>query len=234
MGRLLTISDIHGCLDEFNMIVEKVGLTKKDKLIILGDNIDRGNNNMGVIFKIIQLKNAGYNIVNLMGNHEEMFLHSLKLCRNEEEALHGSYRNILIKNGTMSSLLEFYKLKEMDRIEIKLELKSYKNFHVEDNYLFVHAGISPHIPLNLQVEDDLLWIREGFVDKESHGLPYTVVFGHTPTHHLNENGESKVWEMNDKIGIDCGCVYGRKLACLDITNNKEYYVDKIMDCSPVG
>lgn len=227
MERLLAISDIHGCLDEFNMIVEKVGLTKKDKLIILGDNIDRGDNNMGVIFKIIQLKNAGYNIVNLMGNHEEMFLQATKLCLNEEEALNGPYEKMLMKNDTISSLLEFYKLEELDKLKVKLELKSYKKFHVENNYLFVHAGVSPHIPLNLQVEDDLLWIRKGFVDTEIHGLPYTVVFGHTPTYYLNRNGESKIWRMNDKIGIDCGCVYGRKLACLDITNNKEYYINSV-------
>lgn len=226
MGRLLAISDIHGCLNEFNEMIKKVKLTKKDKLIILGDNIDRGHNNMEMIFKIIQLKRTGYNIVNLMGNHEEMFLHSLKLCRNEKEALYGPYEKILIKNGTMSSLLEFYKLEEMDKLKIKLELKSHKKFHVEDSYLFVHAGVVPDTPLNLQIEDDLFWIREGFIDKEIHGLPYTVVFGHTPTRHLHSDGEDKIWYGEDKIGIDCACVFGGNLACLDFTNNKEYYVGK--------
>ena len=81
MGRLLVISDIHGCLNEFNKLIDKVGLTKEDKLVILGDVIDRGSSNIETAFKIMELKRNECNIINIMGNHEEMFLHAIQICK---------------------------------------------------------------------------------------------------------------------------------------------------------
>jgi serine/threonine protein phosphatase 1 len=46
------------------------------------------------------------------------------------------------------------------------------------SYLFVHAGVRPGVPLEEQQADDLLWIRGSFLTR-NHGLPYTVVHGHS-------------------------------------------------------
>lgn len=75
-------------------------------------------------------------------------------------------------------------------------------FHVEDGLIFVHAGLRPGIPPQAQAEDDLLWIREGFLeDRTDHGA--LVVHGHTaldaPAHHGN------------RINLDGGAGHGRHL-----------------------
>ena len=72
-------------------------------------------------------------------------------------------------------------------------------------YLFVHAGVRPMVPLDKQELDDLVWIRQEFFQFVGR-FPKPVVFGHTPLR--------QVLLTPDRIGIDTGCVYGGKLTCL--------------------
>ncbi len=74
--------------------------------------------------------------------------------------------------------------------------------HIAHDHVFVHAGLRVGIPLHDQTEDDLTWIREGWIDNlDAH--PQMVVHGHTaldfPTHHGN------------RINLDGGTGYGRPL-----------------------
>ena len=74
--------------------------------------------------------------------------------------------------------------------------------HTEDGLLFVHAGIRPGVPLAAQAEDDLLWIREGFLDDPTdHGA--LVVHGHTAL-------ETPV-HFGNRVDLDGGAGYGRPL-----------------------
>jgi serine/threonine protein phosphatase 1 len=63
------------------------------------------------------------------------------------------------------------------------------------DYVFVHAGVRPGIPLEYQSERDLLWIREEFTSGRR-ALPQTVVYGHTPN--------PQVVTGPGRIGIDTG------------------------------
>ena len=77
MRRLFAISDIHGCYKPFyELIVSTISLTKSDQLILLGDYIDRGGQSKEVIDFILELKNDGFNITTLTGNHEVMLVDS--------------------------------------------------------------------------------------------------------------------------------------------------------------
>ena len=60
----------------------------------------------------------------------------------------------------------------------------------------MHAGINPDKPLEEQTEEDLLWIREEFIDKK-HNLKQKIIFGHTAFY--------EPFVAEDKIGIDTGC-----------------------------
>jgi serine/threonine protein phosphatase 1 len=75
MRRLFAIGDIHGCFDSFKELVEnQIQLAKVDKLVLLGDYIDRGKNSKEVIDYIIDLDEKGYDIISLVGNHELLLL----------------------------------------------------------------------------------------------------------------------------------------------------------------
>lgn len=221
--KLFVMSDIHGTLSKFESMIEKIDLKREDKLIILGDNIDRGEQSIEAVMKILELKEKGYQIITLMGNHEEMFLEVVEKYSSVSEALSSVDVNILIHNGTMKTLAQYYELPKKTQDIFLDEIKEYKDYHIEEDFLFVHAGVSPGIPLNEQKGEDLRWIREEFIYKESHGLPYTIVFGHTPTRYINKDNSNQVWREKDKIGIDCGAAYGGKLACINLSDNIVYY-----------
>jgi serine/threonine protein phosphatase 1 len=94
-------------------------------------------------------------------------------------------------------------------------LKSLKYYHIEDNFLFVHAGIMPGLSLNEQKLEDLLWIRDQFLYYPT-GNDKVVVFGHTP---LN-----KVLISNDKIGIDTGAGYNITLSAVELYTKEIFAV----------
>lgn len=74
-SRLFAIGDIHGCFDSLKELVEnKIQLQKDDKLILLGDYIDRGDKSKEVVDFIIGLLENGFDVIPLMGNHEAMLL----------------------------------------------------------------------------------------------------------------------------------------------------------------
>jgi len=78
-------------------------------------------------------------------------------------------------------------------------------YYESESHYFVHAGMRPGVPLADQREEDLLWIREAFIEsKAAFGKP--VVFGHTAF--------SEPLVQPNKIGIDTGAVYGNRLTCL--------------------
>jgi serine/threonine protein phosphatase 1 len=80
-------------------------------------------------------------------------------------------------------------------------------FHETDSYIFVHAGMRQNVPLDQQVPQDLLWIRDKFI-QATYSFGKRVVFGHTPF------DEPRV--ESNKIGIDTGAVYGNKLTCVQL------------------
>jgi serine/threonine protein phosphatase 1 len=84
-------------------------------------------------------------------------------------------------------------------------------------FVFVHAGVRPGVPLDRQIEDDCVWIRADFVESQ-HDFGKTIVFGHTPF-------EDIVVHLPFKIGIDTGLVYGNKLSMVELVEGDLYQVD---------
>lgn len=73
------ISDIHGCFLTFQELLSKIGFSKSDELILLGDYINRGKRSKEVLDTIIELQSQDYQITALRGNHEDMVFDSLEL-----------------------------------------------------------------------------------------------------------------------------------------------------------
>ncbi|RAI86058.1 calcineurin-like phosphoesterase family protein [Paenibacillus pabuli] len=71
MKRTIMISDIHGCIDQLDQILQLTEYNStKDKLILLGDYVDRGPNSKEVVDKVIQLV-MNHNAIALRGNHDQ-------------------------------------------------------------------------------------------------------------------------------------------------------------------
>jgi len=208
MGRLYVFGDIHGQAGMLDGILDRIAPDRKaDKLIFLGDYIDRGPEAKQVVDRLLALQRAGYNTVFLKGNHEAMLLDSYLTGRQPE---------FFLRNGGEATLksygLEIFPPKEA-RLPAAHQVffEELKKYHTEPGYIFVHAGLRPGVPLEDQVETDLFWIRDEFFGQD-HDWGATVIFGHTPFHEPFQRGEM--------IGIDTGTAYGGHLTCLVLPDMK--------------
>lgn len=223
------MSDIHGCYDEFILMLKKIKFSEKDTLYILGDIIDRGPDPIKLIQYIMKHKN----IKMLQGNHENMMLVAL-LGDNKSNNI------IWYRNGGEITHKQFKRLKIAEQNEILEYFKNLPNYFIVDDKILVHAGIynqrilkNKSIEENMknQLEDDLIWIRDEFLFFPTNIDDYTVIFGHTPTSYMNyKDIPMKIWYDNfnkDKIGIDCGVVFDKgQLACIGLDNMNEFYIKK--------
>lgn len=169
------IGDIHGYDDAFRKALKSVSLKKSDTLLLLGDLIDRGPKSKDVLDTLMLLKDNGFNnIICLKGNHEEMLL---KAIDNENEEY------IWLKNGGDKTLKSF-KVNFADKIPKKyIELiKSFKYYHIENEFIFVHAGLNLKIETPFDDTDSMIWIRNMDIkDLENSKLKNKVIIhGHTP------------------------------------------------------
>jgi serine/threonine protein phosphatase 1 len=195
--RLFAIGDIHGCFDALKNIIENgIKLKKNDRLILLGDYIDRGKQSKDVVDFIIELRSSGFNIVTLMGNHEVLLLDAIE---NEENL------EIWIQNRGKETLLSFgiQSLKELDQKYIVF-FKELAIVCVLDNFLFVHAGFNDNAEDPFTDYYNMLWSRNTFY---THPLlkDKTIIHGHTPI--TVTQCQQLVTTRNQTINIDTGCVY---------------------------
>lgn len=197
------IGDIHGMYDPLVELLRILPIEEGDRLIFLGDYIDRGPASKEVVNLLKNLKKA-HDMVLLMGNHEDMMLS----CIEKGDCLTWEF------NGAGATMRSFGGLEK-----IKEELpffKSLKLFHEEGRYLLVHGGVKPGIPLEKQKRLDMLWIRDEFIFTKNPLPGRVVVFGHTPL--------EKPYISTDKIGIDTGCVYGGHLTAIRLDDLKVFSV----------
>lgn len=137
----------------------------------------------------------------LRGNHEQMLIEALA------EDIPGDATELWEWNGGNPEFLPVAR-------EYRGWLESLSLTAVRGDYLFVHAGVRPGVPLQEQRSEDLLWIRGPFL-KEPHGLPYTVVHGHTFCTDFN------VIRLLHRIGIDTGAYISGTLTALQLPIDSE-------------
>ena len=218
--RSYVIGDIHGCLDELRCLIEALPLESGDRMVFLGDYIDRGPDSKGVVTYMLDLqKTDDLELVCLKGNHEDMFMAYL--------GLPGEHGDMFLYNGGVATLNSYginSKNVSLDEINDRIPRRHFEFFEnlkpywLMEPFLCVHAGIHPSKRLEDQTDSDLLWIRNEFI-YNSHGLPYTVLFGHTPQH-------SVLFDLPYKVGLDTGLVFGNRLSCLEVTEKVLYQVTR--------
>lgn len=196
-GRLIAIGDIHGCHLEFAELLARLELTRDDRLILLGDLINRGPDSL----KVLDLARE-HRALSLLGNHERRLL--IYRRTGDKKAL---------KNGDLDT---YEKLRAEDWALIESMPLTFEEPAL--NTVFVHGGFLPGEPWQKQPADIVTRIqvidREGRPAKRADkpgappwadlwsGPPF-VVYGHTP--------RPEIYRLKWSLGIDTGCVLGGQL-----------------------
>lgn len=230
------ISDIHGCFDEFQKMLEKVEFGDDDNLIIAGDIVDRGPQSYEMLR---YLEDHPENVSFTLGNHDDEFAYYCRVfanCMKEKESREKIMEYVNRRYVSLVNLDRYGTLKELIRdhecdsedfqkwSDLIKEIPYYKELTINDkDFIVVHAGYldpknkntkkilrkynySDIQTYNIWARDDVLEI-DGVMDK-------TVVFGHTPTIASTSyytGGTVFVKDMEKTntryINIDCGYVY---------------------------
>ena len=229
------MADLHGKYDAYMEMLEKIRFSEEDMLYIIGDILDRGPNPIKIVLDLMDRPN----VVCLAGNHEYMALQCLKFLMQEitDESLQEMDAGIIERilnwqlNGSRTTVDEFYRLDEQTRKEVfdfLSEFDLYEEVYAGDEeYLLVHAGLgnfSPDRPIWEYGIDEMVWERPDY-SRQYYPDKY-VITGHTPTMGIRENPRpGYIYRNNNHIAIDCGAVFGGRLACLCLETQEEFYVE---------
>lgn len=228
-ARAYAVGDVHGRLDLLDELLGKIeddiAARPVDKvaLLFLGDLIDRGPDSAGVVERLRALDGFPAKTGFLLGNHEEMFLRVI-------DGEPGIAYDWLGFGG--DACVESYgvaaaPLQAFDEARIAQTLRgAVPAGHVDfirgfgdtfgfGDYLFVHAGIRPGVPIEQQEPHDLRWIRRPFLsDTKEHGV--MVVHGHT----ISDGVE----ERSNRIGIDTGAYQTGVLTAVAVEEDRRWFL----------
>ena len=221
--RIYAIGDIHGQLEMLHDAYKKIAADREacgdhTALVVhLGDYTDRGPDSAKVIQALIDGQKAGEPWMLIKGNHDRMFYGFVEESDHHDIALAHSGLTWLHPRLGGDETLQSYGIADADKrsqSDLHGEARdavpqAHRDFlnalplmHETDDLLFVHAGIRPGIAVQDQVEDDLIWIRDGFLeDDRDHGK--LVVHGHTALDEATHFG--------NRVDIDTGAGYFRPL-----------------------
>jgi len=192
--RLFAIGDIHGRHDLLDALLKRIsrhiaaGPLADNILVFLGDYVDRGPASRAVIERLCGLEGkTGWRCVFLRGNHDQAVCEFL-----QNPSYYSAWRGYgaaetLLSYGVMPPRFENASdfARAWDDFSRQFPphhlafFDGLKYFHVEDDYLFVHAGVRPGVALADQAPEDLMWIRENFLSHRGR-FEKMVVHGHTP------------------------------------------------------
>jgi serine/threonine protein phosphatase 1 len=218
--RIYAIGDIHGRADLLRrllgMIDEDIqtSLASRHLLVFLGDYLDRGANGRAVVDLLLSgppTATQGIRWLCLCGNHEDALLDFLE---------DSSCGPLWLANGGWTTVESYAGLNacrpgDLRALQTLMKhtipsthrhfLQSLPLWHVEGDYLFVHAGLRPGLLLDEQNPADLLWIRDPFLySSYDHGK--MIVHGHSIVSVPEVRG--------NRIGIDTGACYTGRLTAL--------------------
>ncbi len=229
--RIYVVGDIHGRADLVRHLHGKIladATAQPDRqrvVVYLGDYVDRGLESRQVIDLLLDEPLHGFEQIHLLGNHEQAMLDFLEdpgigpawLYYGGAATLYSYGINAQARppegserfshlSGELVRLLPPRHLHFLRRLALH---------HVEGDYLFVHAGIRPGVPIQRQQREDILYIRDEFLDfPETHGR--IVVHGHTITNDPDVRP--------NRIGIDTGAFATGRLTCLVLDGDERRFI----------
>lgn len=210
IGKNWVVADIHGCFKTFLYLVEdKIQLGLQDRLILLGDYIDRGDHSKQVIDYILELRNQGYQIVTLKGNHEDVLLRS-HYQRLDPNPMLGFYalKDSWFYFGGRNTLKSFQIKDPRDLPMTYVDfLESLTYYHSTEHFVLTHAGLNFHLDDPYSDVLSMMWIKNFTPDFAKIGHR-RLIHGHTPKT-LREIGH-QLEAQEGVVCLDNGCVYAHE------------------------
>ena len=224
------ISDIHGNLEKFNKMLEKIGFCDDDVMYVIGDVVDYGEGSIELLCDL----SMRYNVIPILGECDfrafEMLTELDKMLggASPDPEVIGKMTEWIQEGGAKT--LEGFKALDEDMKEGVLEyledMSLYEEVEVRGKkYLLVHAGIADY-----SAESDLDdYMPEDFI-YESVDPDYqlidgvTLVVGHKPTYEIEGAERGKIYHGEGSIFLDCGAAYDEPLGCICLETGKEYYI----------
>lgn len=216
--RVYAVGDVHGradllvrLLNDLHEDIGKGGFEGRPILVMLGDYIDRGFQSKDVIDVLMGELMSPFETYFLKGNHEAAMLQFLSDPSIGPRWSEFGGAETLVSYGvrpprTRTSVDEWKAASEALNKALPSEhLHFLSNLDLSvriGDYVFVHAGVRPGVPLDQQTEYDLLWIREEFL-RDSRALGAVIVHGHTPTTQPHKDSR--------RVGIDTGAYLSGRL-----------------------
>jgi serine/threonine protein phosphatase 1 len=208
------VGDIHGMDD---LLAELIVAIEADAaawglpatIIFLGDLVNRGSKTRQVIERLMAgSRQAEHRWIVLRGNHEQVMLDAVtREMRFKRWLKMGGRATLESYGGTRKDETPEGACRLINPAHLAF-LAGLPLTHVEGEYLFVHAGVHPGVPLDRQEAETLLTIRGRFLS-QPHRLPFTVIHGHTPTNGAPLLGPGR-------IGVDTGAYFTGVLTAVAI------------------
>ncbi|MFN0120851.1 MAG: metallophosphoesterase family protein [Blastocatellia bacterium] len=227
-ARTLVIGDIHGKLSLLDKLLVETGYKAgADRLVFIGDLIDRGEDSRGVVTRVMALQNEAPDlVVVLRGNHEAMMIDALTT---PDERGGNEKAELWYFNGGIETLQSYEG--ENGQVELPEEhvrfLATLPTWFEDEHAIYVHAamiqmrdGSFAH-PREEPDNPELFWSRNrdffaGYKGK-------TVIFGHTITGMIFGEPE-KVWLRDSLIGVDTGAYVTGVLSAVELPSRGVFSV----------
>ena len=228
-SRIYAIGDIHGRADLLErlraVIVEdaKWHPVERKVVVYLGDYVDRGTDSRGVVDLLAREALPGFESVFLKGNHEDSLLQFLDDSRIAPAWMAYGGAATLYSYGVrppdIRKVEDITAAQEAFTRALPCEhlafLEALQLVHIEGDYAFVHAGFREGIPIEFQNPEDLMWIRNEFLESDA-DFGKIAVHGHT----ITERPEIRP----NRIGIDTGAFATGLLTCLVLEGTERRFL----------
>lgn len=207
-ARLFAIGDIHGCLTALDALLASLQLRPEDRLVFLGDFIDRGPDSRGVIERLLELESTGHHVF-LRGNHEAWMMSG-----SANLSMFQSWWEV----GGLETL-QSYETDDLNDIPEAhwLFIERTRLFYETDTHIFVH-GASGQGPLETTKQSWLLWHR--ITEIEPHPSGKRVICGHT------SQKSGRPLDRGFAVCIDTHAYGGGWLSALEINSDELYQANE--------
>ncbi|HEX5733109.1 MAG TPA: metallophosphoesterase family protein [Blastocatellia bacterium] len=211
------IGDIHGRPHLLDQLIRDVPWDlKSDKIVFLGDLVDRGSDVPGVIDRVMKIASVNPRVVVLRGNHEQMLLDCLD---------YGDLQWLIPENGGLATLkgygMDLAELQDVTDIHIPQEhidfMRGLPFYHEDEQAIYVHAGLIPGEHPSDTDPDVLLWTRDMDFYKGYDGK--LCFFGHTPTQYLPREKRQRKFSIyihGSCVGMDTSGESDSPLSCMRV------------------